>query len=65
VPNYGPDSGGNRVLIKGANFMPFNFTDDIDNSNDTFCNFEGIGKVKGYVINSNRMYCDAPASYNQ
>lgn len=64
MPNYGPDSGGNRILVKGANFMPFNFTDDIDNSNDTFFNFEGIGKVRGYVINSNRMYVDAPPSYN-
>ena len=43
--------------------MPFNFTDDIDNSNDTFLIFEGIGKVPAYVINSTKLYCIAPQNY--
>ena len=63
VPNYGPNSGGNRVIIKGSNFMPFNITDEIDNSNDTFCIFEGIGKVRAYTINSTKLYCEAPPNY--
>jgi IPT/TIG domain len=63
VPNYGPNSGGNRVIVKGNNFMPFNFTDDIDNSNDTFCIFEGIGKVRAYALNSTKVYCEAPPNY--
>jgi hypothetical protein len=63
VPNYGPNSGGNRVIIKGNNFMPFNFTEDIDNSNDTFCIFEGIGKVRAYALNSTKVYCEAPPNY--
>jgi hypothetical protein len=45
VPNYGPDSGGNNVLVKGNNFQPF-LGEDIENANDTFCEFEGLSKVK-------------------
>lgn len=63
VPNYGPDSGGNRVIIKGNNFNPFLPDNLIDNSNDTFCNFEGIGKVKAYILNSTKLYCEAPPNY--
>lgn len=42
--------------------MPF-IGEDIDNTNDTFCEFEGIGKVKAYPINSTKMYCEAPPNY--
>jgi len=45
VPNYGPDSGGNNILLKGSNFHPFVEHSEIDNRNDTFCTFEQIGKV--------------------
>ncbi len=62
VPNYGPDTGGNRVIIRGNNFMPF-IGEDIDNTNDTFCEFEGIGKVKAYPINSTKLYCEAPPNF--
>ena len=62
VPNYGPDTGGNRVIIRGNNFMPF-IGEDIDNTNDTFCEFEGIGKVKAYPLNSTKMYCEAPPNF--
>ena len=43
--------------------MPFNFIDDIDNQNDTFCIFEGIGKAQAYTLNSTKLYCDAPPNY--
>lgn len=43
--------------------MPFNWTEDIDNQNDTFCTFEGIGKVRAYVLNSTKAYCEAPPNY--
>ncbi len=62
VPNYGADTGGNRVIIRGANFQPF-IEEGIDNSNDTFCEFEGIGKVKAYPLNSTKMYCEAPPNF--
>jgi hypothetical protein len=63
VPNYGPDSGGNKVLIKGNNFRPFDLKNDIDNTNDTFVSFEGIGKVKAHVINSTKMWVEAPPNF--
>jgi hypothetical protein len=62
VPNFGPDTGGNKVLVKGNNFMPF-IDSDIDNQNDTFCIFEGLGKVQATVINSTKLYCEAPPNY--
>ena len=62
VPNYGPDSGGNKVLVKGNNFMPF-LGEDIDNFNDTFIEFEGLGKVKAFPINSTKLIVEAPPNY--
>jgi hypothetical protein len=62
VPNYGPDSGGNTILVKGNNFLPF-IGEDIDNNNDTFVEFEGIGKVKAHVINSTKLTVVAPPNY--
>jgi len=60
IPNYGPDTGGNTVLIKGGNIHPFNETIDIDNSNDTFCDFQGIGKTPLKAINSTKAQCVVP-----
>ena len=63
VPNYGPDSGGNRVIVYGQNFFPFK-GEDIENlNNDTFCLFEGLGKVQAWVINSTKIYCEAPPNF--
>ena len=62
VPNFGPDMGGNSVLLKGRNYNPFKGL-DIDNSNDTFCEFEGLGKVKATVINATKAICVAPQNY--
>ena len=42
--------------------MPF-LEADIDNQNDTFCEFEGLGKVPAVVINSTKLYCEAPPNY--
>jgi len=42
--------------------MPF-IGEDIDNTNDTFCEFEGIGKVKAYPLNSTKMYCESPPNF--
>jgi hypothetical protein len=27
LPNFGPDAGGNKVMIKGSNFEPFKEND--------------------------------------
>lgn len=43
--------------------MPFIELNDIDNQNDTFCEFEGIGKVQAEVINSTKLFCVAPPNF--
>jgi hypothetical protein len=63
VPNFGPDSGGNKVLIRGQNFNPFMDNEHFNNSNDTFCWFEGVGKSKAFIINSTKAYCEAPPNF--
>jgi hypothetical protein len=62
-PDRGPDAGGNKVLLKGRNFMPFKEETQIDNANDTFCMFENIGKVPAVLINSTKLTCVAPPSF--
>jgi hypothetical protein len=62
IPDRGPDTGGAKVLLRGRNFHPFDGL-SIDNSNDTFCMFENLGKVPATVINSTKVYCIAPPSY--
>ena len=42
--------------------MPF-IGEEIDNFNDTFCEFEGLAKVKAYTINSTKLICEAPPNY--
>jgi hypothetical protein len=65
VPNFGPDSGGNRVEIKGSNFEPFLEQENlIDNRNDTFCLFAEVGKMPLHVEKSTRAYCEAPPNLN-
>lgn len=44
MPDFGPLGGGSEIILKGNNFKPFDFAHDIDNSNDTFCNFGALGK---------------------
>jgi hypothetical protein len=63
VPNYGPDTGGNKVLVRGNNFNPFGEEDQINNANDTFCEFEGISKVPASIVNSTKLYCEAPPNF--
>ena len=62
IPDRGPDIGGTKVLLKGRNFFPFKEM-SIDNSNDTFCMFEDLGKVPAVVINSTKVHCLSPPSY--
>jgi hypothetical protein len=41
-PNYGQDSGGDKIKLIGSNFHPFANMDEVDNSNDTFCFWEHL-----------------------
>jgi len=60
MPNYGPDNGGNVIMLKGSNYYPFKDETSIDNFNDTFCIFENEGKMPLKVVNSTRAYCEVP-----
>lgn len=65
VPNYGPDSGGNTIELRGSAYHPFKeFSGDIDNSNDTFCYFEDLAKMPLVVVNSTNAYCEVPPNFN-
>ena len=62
LPNFGPDSGGNIIWIKGNNFAPFNGT-ELDTRNDTYAEFGNMDRVKGHVVSSTRMWVEAPPNY--
>lgn len=63
-PNFAPLKGGD-VILKGNNFMPFDYVNDINNANDTFCVFGGLGKKPAKVISSTKAKCHSPANnYN-
>ena len=62
LPDRGPDSGGTKIVAKGNNFNPFK-DEPIDNLNDTFCIFEGLGKVKATPLNSTKITFASPPSY--
>jgi hypothetical protein len=49
-PDFGPVAGGTNITLKGSGFMPFDWSADIDNRNDTFCIWDELGKVKAEVI---------------
>lgn len=42
--------------------MPF-IGENIDNFNDTFVEFEGLGKVKAFPINSTKLIVEAPPNF--
>lgn len=60
MPDFGPLKGGSQIILKGNNFMPFDFQKDIDNSNDTFCDFGPLGKKPAKVYSSTEARCVSP-----
>ncbi len=65
-PEFGPDAGGNKVMLYGNNFHPFqDYRDDpqMPNMNHSVAQFEGLGMVPLTVINSTKAYCYAPPNY--
>lgn len=53
-------SGGTKLLLKGSGFLPFDWKLDINNQNDTFCNFGPLGKTPAFVISSTEAECVSP-----
>lgn len=44
--------------------MPFDFKNDIDNRNDTFCIWGANGKTEATVISSTEAKCEVPQNTN-
>jgi len=70
-PALGPETGGNKVVLRGNNFKPFRPDQgELEISNSTFCAFtffdpehRGV-RVPAIIRNSTRAECIAPASYD-
>lgn len=50
-------------MVKGSNYYPFKGL-NVDNLNDTFCQWQDIGISPVTIVNSTKVYCTAPASYD-
>jgi len=59
-PNYGPISGGTKVLVRGSDELPFNWKLDVNNQNDTFCHWGDLGKTPMMVLSSTEAECLSP-----
>jgi hypothetical protein len=59
-PDFGPLKGGTEVYIKGNNFKPFDASHDVNNTNDTFCDFGKLGKTKAYPVSQVLIKCNSP-----
>jgi len=59
-PDYGPMGGGTKITLRGNNFHPFDYKLDINNSNDTFCNWGALGKSAATVLSSTIAECVTP-----
>lgn len=46
--------------MKGNNFKPFDFQNDINNANDTYCLFGPLGKKPAKVVSSTEARCISP-----
>lgn len=64
-PNYGPDEGGNEIILMGSNMHPFIDEPRVNNANDTFCIFSDLNvKTQARLINATKMACIAPATFD-
>jgi hypothetical protein len=52
--------GGTKVLLSGAAFKPWDWKDDINNQNDTFCDWGALGKTPCQVLSENQAECESP-----
>lgn len=59
MPDFAPLGGGAEINLQGNNFKPWDYS-DIDNSNDTFCDFGPLGKKKAIVKSSTWARCTSP-----
>ena len=71
-PDFGEMGGGTKVTLKGKEYMPFDFSSDIDNQNDTFCqwgtftkngDWYPVRKSAAQVLSSTIAECVSPENY--
>jgi hypothetical protein len=63
IPDRGPLSGGNEVLIYGQDLDPFNdMLEETNNHKDTFCRFGPNYAVKATIYSDTKISCIAPPS---
>lgn len=60
IPDYGSMTGDTKIMIKGNNFKPWEWEDEVNNQNDTFCSFGVLGKVPAQVLTGGVIECIAP-----
>lgn len=52
--------GGTKVTLTGGQFLPFDWKEDINNQNDTFCHWGPLGKTPAMVLSSTQAECLSP-----
>jgi hypothetical protein len=57
---HGTKGGGATITLRGNNFLPFDYINDINNANDTFCIFGSLGKKPAKVVSSTELRCLSP-----
>jgi len=60
TPDFGSITGDTKLTLKGNQFMPFDWSLDIDNQNDTFCHFGPLGKTPAHVLSETTAECLSP-----
>lgn len=50
------------MVLKGSEFLPFDWKLDINNQNDTFCNWGDLGKTPAMVLSTTEAECLSPAN---
>lgn len=72
APDFGEMGGGTKVTLKGKEYLPFDFSSDIDNQNDTFCqwgtftkngDWYPVRKSAAQVLSSTIAECVSPENY--
>ena len=60
-PDWGPASGGTKIILKGSGFQPFDIS-HVDNRRDTMCDWGEYGKKVAIITSSTEATCESPVS---
>jgi hypothetical protein len=59
-PDYGGMQGGTKLSLRGSEMLPFDWKQDINNQNDTFCDWGSLGRTPAMVLSSTQAECLSP-----